>query len=120
MASSGTVPITMAIRPAVEQLALEQQRRLGIFHDYHLYWQLAHKLATPRLLPAGTALLFTGYFDNSVNNPRNPDATAELTWGEQSGKPAFFAREKRCPYRAGPSMSSLIRPRSGSRPSPLR
>jgi hypothetical protein len=29
-------------------------------------------------------LRWTGYFDNSPNNPRNPDPTAEVTWGEQS------------------------------------
>jgi hypothetical protein len=80
--------------------------------NYDFYWQLTYKLAMPRLLPAGTTLLFTGYFDNSANNPRNPDATAEVTWGEQSreemmvgffdvavppdvDKPAFFVREKR-------------------------
>jgi hypothetical protein len=41
-------------------------------------------LKTPRLLPKGTKLLWTGYFDNSANNPRNPDPKAEVRWGEQS------------------------------------
>jgi hypothetical protein len=53
-------------------------------NDYNFYWQLSYRLKTPKLLPAGTRLLFAGYFDNSVNNPRNPDPTAEVTWGEQS------------------------------------
>ncbi len=76
---------------------------------YNFYWQLNYRLATPRLLPAGTQLLFTGYYDNSANNPLNPDPTEEVTWGEQSqeemmvgffdvavpasvDKPSFFIR----------------------------
>jgi hypothetical protein len=51
---------------------------------YDFYWQLNYVLKTPRMLPKGTVLRWTGYFDNSPNNPRNPDPTAEVTWGEQS------------------------------------
>lgn len=53
-------------------------------NNYDFNWQLDYQLKTPRLLPAGTRLLFTGYYDNSAANPRNPDPTAEVTWGEQS------------------------------------
>ena len=53
-------------------------------NNYDFYWQLSYQLKTPRLLPAGTRLLFTGYYDNSAANPRNPDPSAEVTWGEQS------------------------------------
>jgi hypothetical protein len=51
---------------------------------YRFDWQLEYILETPRLLPKGTTLRFTGYFDNSPNNPYNPDPTAEVRWGEQS------------------------------------
>jgi hypothetical protein len=53
-------------------------------NDYDFYWQLSYQLKTPRLLKAGTRLLWTGYYDNSSGNPRNPDPNAEVTWGEQS------------------------------------
>jgi hypothetical protein len=53
-------------------------------NDYNFYWQLSYQLKKPRPLPAGTRLLFAGYFDNSSGNPRNPDPTAEVSWGEQS------------------------------------
>ena len=43
-----------------------------------------YQLKTPRRLAAGTRLLWTGIFDNSANNPRNPDPKAEVTWGDQS------------------------------------
>jgi hypothetical protein len=51
---------------------------------YNFNWQLNYVLKTPRLLSKGTRLRWTGYFDNSANNPYNPDPTAEVTWGEQS------------------------------------
>lgn len=53
-------------------------------NNYDFNWQLNYRLAQPLLLPAGTRLLFAGYFDNSRNNPRNPDPTAEVRFGEQS------------------------------------
>lgn len=53
-------------------------------NHYDFYWQLTYRLAEPRALKRGDRLLWTGYFDNSVNNPRNPDPSAEVTWGEQS------------------------------------
>jgi hypothetical protein len=51
---------------------------------YDFFWQTNYPLKTPRLLPKGTKLLWTGYWDNSANNPRNPDPKAEVRWGEQS------------------------------------
>jgi Copper type II ascorbate-dependent monooxygenase, C-terminal domain len=56
---------------------------LSVNH-YDFYWQLSYQLATPRALKGGDRLLWTAYFDNSARNPRNPDAGAEVTWGEQS------------------------------------
>ncbi len=51
---------------------------------YDFFWQLRYELAEPRRLPAGTRLLFTAWYDNSANNPRNPDPSAEVTYGRQS------------------------------------
>ena len=51
---------------------------------YDFNWQLNYRLATPRPLRAGTRLLWAGYFDNSANNPLNPDPSAEVRFGEQS------------------------------------
>lgn len=51
---------------------------------YRFDWQLSYVLKKPRLLAKGTRLRWTGYFDNSRNNPWNPDPTAEVGWGEQS------------------------------------
>ena len=51
---------------------------------YDFYWQLRYELAEPRKLVPGTRLVFTAWYDNSPNNPRNPDASAEVRYGLQS------------------------------------
>jgi hypothetical protein len=53
-------------------------------NNYDFNWQLNYRLAPARPLHAGTRLVFYGYFDNSRNNSRNPDPTAEVRFGEQS------------------------------------
>jgi hypothetical protein len=53
-------------------------------NHYDFHWQLNYRLAEPRLIKAGTRLTWVGYFDNSPNNPSNPDPTAEVRYGEQS------------------------------------
>jgi hypothetical protein len=52
--------------------------------NYDFHWQLNYRLAEPRLLRSGTRFEWVGYFDNSRNNPRNPDPSAEVRFGEQS------------------------------------
>ncbi len=51
---------------------------------YDFYWQLSYRLATPMLLKKGSRLEWIAVFDNSPNNPRNPDPSAEVHYGEQS------------------------------------
>jgi hypothetical protein len=51
---------------------------------YDFYWQLDYQLETPRTLHRGDRLTWIAHFDNSANNPTNPDPTAEVRWGEQS------------------------------------
>jgi hypothetical protein len=51
---------------------------------YDFNWQIDYRLEEPRLLRAGTRLRWEASFDNSRNNPRNPDAAAEVRFGEQS------------------------------------
>lgn len=52
--------------------------------NYDFNWQLNYRLREPRPIHAGTRLICAGYFDNSANNPRNPDPAAEVRFGEQS------------------------------------
>jgi hypothetical protein len=51
---------------------------------YDFSWQLFYYLTDQKLLPAGTRLHCVAHFDNSPNNPANPDATKAVSWGDQS------------------------------------
>lgn len=59
------------------------QTLLRIPH-YDFYWQLSYRLSEPIFLKAGTTLQAVATFDNSKNNPHNPDPDAAVTWGEQT------------------------------------
>jgi hypothetical protein len=52
--------------------------------NYHFHWQLSYRLAEPRILKAGTKLRATAWYDNSKNNPHNPDPAKTVTWGDQT------------------------------------
>ena len=51
---------------------------------YRFNWQTIYYLAEPRRVPAGATMHFTGAFDNSSDNPLNPDPTKTVTFGNQS------------------------------------
>jgi len=51
---------------------------------YDFNWQPYYYLEAPKVLPKGTRIEATSYFDNSPNNRFNPDPSATVTWGPQS------------------------------------
>jgi hypothetical protein len=51
---------------------------------YDFNWQLWYQPAEDMLLPKGTKIACTAHFDNSANNPANPDPTKTVKYGEQS------------------------------------
>jgi hypothetical protein len=51
---------------------------------YDFNWQLGYRLAQPIVLPKGTRIECTAHFDNSANNPYNPDPTKDVRWGDQT------------------------------------
>jgi len=58
--------------------------------NYNYNWQLAYTYEEPRLMPAGTKLIAVGAFDNSAQNPNNPDPARSVPWGQQSWDEMFF------------------------------
>ena len=52
--------------------------------NYDFYWQLSYRLAEPRFLKAGTTLQVVAWYDNSRNNPHNPDPDNPVRWGDQT------------------------------------
>jgi hypothetical protein len=51
---------------------------------YDFRWQLFYQLDHPIQLPKGSRIEVTAKFDNSPNNPFNPDPKAEVHWGDQT------------------------------------
>jgi hypothetical protein len=51
---------------------------------YDFRWQETYFLKHQFVLPKGTKLVTTAYFDNSLNNEQNPDPTKAIRWGEPS------------------------------------
>ncbi len=47
-------------------------------------WQTTYHLAEPMFLPAGTRLICRATWDNSAQNPRNPDPTVAVGWGPRT------------------------------------
>jgi len=52
--------------------------------SYHFHWQMSYRLAQPRFLKAGTRLQAVAWYDNSEDNPHNPDPNKAVTWGGQT------------------------------------
>ena len=57
---------------------------------YDFNWQTFYKMAQPRRVPAGTRVTFTMTWDNSAQNPANPDPDREVRWGRQSWQEMQF------------------------------
>ncbi len=51
---------------------------------YSFEWQPYYYLDKPIPLPAGSRIECTAVYDNSKNNPWNPDPNSPVFWGEQS------------------------------------
>src|SRR5262249_19116838 len=47
-------------------------------------WQMSYLLTSPKTLPKGTIIEVNGHYDNSPNNPNNPDPNALVIYGEQT------------------------------------
>lgn len=74
----GKSMMTKAIYPDGREEVL-----LNVPH-YDFRWQETYFLKKQFLLPQGTKLMTTAYFDNSKNNLQNPDPYKTIRWGEPS------------------------------------
>ncbi|GIW79852.1 MAG: thiol-disulfide isomerase [Gemmatales bacterium] len=51
---------------------------------YDFNWQSVYRLARPLPVPKGTIIQCIAHYDNSANNPNNPDPTRAVYWGDQT------------------------------------
>lgn len=93
-------------------------------------WQFGYELAKPIKLHKGDRILTIAHFDNSANNPANPDPAKEIVWGQQNwdemqncfmgllidvnADPAKIFKSsgptlmKRVPGQAGPTLATVV------------
>jgi mono/diheme cytochrome c family protein len=69
---------------------------------YDFNWQLTYAPKQSILAPAGSTLRATGWFDNSVDNPTNPDPTQDVRFGEQTWEEMMIGYFDWIPARAAP------------------
>jgi mono/diheme cytochrome c family protein len=67
--------------------------------DYDFNWQFQYELEEPYLIPAGSTMHITWWYDNSAANPYNPDPTVDVSGGpattdEMMNARIYFARTK--------------------------
>jgi hypothetical protein len=53
--------------------------------SYNFAWQSVYRLDEPKPMPRGTRIECVAHYDNSADNPANPDPTKTVHWGEQTG-----------------------------------
>ncbi len=58
--------------------------------QYDFAWQSAYRFTEPKRLPKGTTLRVTGAFDNSPQNPANPNPRVSVAFGEQTDDEMFI------------------------------
>lgn len=51
---------------------------------YDFNWQLQYRFAKPVLLEKGSRMEVTFHYDNSANNPANPEPARTIRWGDRS------------------------------------
>jgi mono/diheme cytochrome c family protein len=51
---------------------------------YDFNWQTCYRLKEPKALKKGTTIRAFARFDNSKENPANPDSTKDVRWGQQT------------------------------------
>jgi hypothetical protein len=59
---------------------------------YDFNWQRDYDPVTPIHVTAGTKLVATWVYDNSIHNPANPDPKRTVRWGEQTPDEMMYFR----------------------------
>lgn len=71
---------------------------------YDFNWQLRYEYAETKHIPAGSVMKITAIYDNSAENPANPDPTKNVLWGKQTSDEMMIGYFE-C-YTANPTLAS--------------
>ena len=80
-----------AFRIEAAQPGGQRELVLDVPH-YDFNWQNIYVFAQPLKVREGTTLFCTATYDNSENNPANPDPSKTVTWGDQTWEEMFVAQ----------------------------
>lgn len=72
---------------------------------YDFNWQLRYEYAETKRIPAGSVMKITAIYDNSADNPANPDPTKNVRWGKQTSDEMMIGYFE-C-YTANAALASL-------------
>jgi len=61
-----------------------RKETLLLVPHYNFNWQITYRMNQPKFIPKGTRLAIISHFDNSPNNPLNPDPSQAVRWGGAS------------------------------------
>lgn len=61
-----------------------RKEKLLSVSDYDFNWQTGYELAEPLYVPKGTRIDCVAHWDNSADNPDNPDPTKNVRFGSES------------------------------------
>ncbi|MDP6414498.1 MAG: hypothetical protein QGG54_05635, partial [Gammaproteobacteria bacterium] len=81
-----------AVKVELQLPGVDERETLLWVPNYDFNWQFHYEYQEPRFLPAGSKYHVTWWFDNSADNPANPDPTAEVRWGARSVDEMMNAR----------------------------
>lgn len=79
---------------------------------YDFNWQTEYVFKEPLKLPKGTKIHSAAWYDNSPNNPFNPDPSADVYWGDQTWEEMQFTA---LAYTIdAPASTTTVDPKPGS------
>lgn len=58
---------------------------------YNYNWQLSYTYEEPKFVPGGTKITVVAAWDNSSQNPSNPNPDRNVDWGNESWDEMFLA-----------------------------
>ncbi len=70
-------------KAALYEITYPDGRHETLLHvpKYEFNWQHSYAFREPVLAPKGSVLRFTLWWDNSEDNPNNPDPSIDVRWG---------------------------------------
>lgn len=73
----------MILAPGRGQDNLNPKMETLLRVNYDLRWQTSYSLSEPRFLKEGAEMRAVAWYDNSPNNPHNPNPNASVNWGDR-------------------------------------